>query len=242
MVVALKKQFPQLVHARIGYAGRLDPMAEGLLLLLTGEENKKRVSYEKLTKVYSIDVLFGFASDTHDILGLVTHEGIAINKEELDISLPRTLSSLIGSYEQPYPDYSAKRVKGKPLYYWARENLLSGMVRPTKTIHITSIKLLKTHLLTQEQVHSSIEERIAKIHGTFRQKEILLKWKDVLGKTPVKEFPIASIQVLCSSGTYMRSLAHRMGELTRIPALAWSIRRDQIGDITIEDTQVLKEL
>lgn len=35
-----------------GYAGRLDPMARGVLLLLVGDENKKKTDYEFFPKVY----------------------------------------------------------------------------------------------------------------------------------------------------------------------------------------------
>jgi len=53
------------------YAGRLDPLAEGLLLVLTGEECKNKEKYLGLDKEYEVDVLFGFATDTYDILGKV---------------------------------------------------------------------------------------------------------------------------------------------------------------------------
>ena len=51
-IVELKKLNKKYKDATISYAGRLDPMAEGVLLLLVGEENKKRKKYQDLTKVY----------------------------------------------------------------------------------------------------------------------------------------------------------------------------------------------
>src|SRR5690348_16589190 len=99
MVVALKKQFPELATSRIGYAGRLDPMAEGLLLLLVGDENKQRVSYEKLAKVYSVELLFGFATDSHDILGLITDQDAHSLAKNLHVTLEKTLTTLIGTHE-----------------------------------------------------------------------------------------------------------------------------------------------
>ena len=53
------------------YAGRLDPMAEGLLLVLVGEECKKKEDYLYLSKEYEIEVLFGFETDTADVLGKI---------------------------------------------------------------------------------------------------------------------------------------------------------------------------
>ncbi|MDQ3244755.1 MAG: tRNA pseudouridine(55) synthase TruB, partial [bacterium] len=65
------------VKAKIGkevkmtYAGRLDPMASGLLIILAGEECKNKEKYLRLDKEYNFEVLFGFATDTYDILGKV---------------------------------------------------------------------------------------------------------------------------------------------------------------------------
>ncbi|MBP6060753.1 MAG: hypothetical protein KA515_01980, partial [Candidatus Pacebacteria bacterium] len=55
----------------ITYAGRLDPMASGVLVLLAGEKTKEKDKYLFLDKEYEFEVLFGFATDTYDILGKV---------------------------------------------------------------------------------------------------------------------------------------------------------------------------
>ena len=57
--------------SKMTYAGRLDPLAEGLLLVLVGEECKKKEKYLGLDKEYEVDVLFGFATDTYDVLGIL---------------------------------------------------------------------------------------------------------------------------------------------------------------------------
>jgi tRNA U55 pseudouridine synthase TruB len=56
---------------RATYAGRLDPMAEGVLLVLFGDTVHKKDEYLKLSKEYEVDVLIGVSSDTGDILGIV---------------------------------------------------------------------------------------------------------------------------------------------------------------------------
>lgn len=53
------------------YAGRLDPMAEGVLLVLVGDGVYEKDEYLKLSKEYEVDVLIGVSSDTGDILGIV---------------------------------------------------------------------------------------------------------------------------------------------------------------------------
>jgi tRNA pseudouridine55 synthase len=51
-VTQFRKKFPLYASEKIGYAGRLDPMAEGLLLLLVGDNNKTKEQYEQLDKEY----------------------------------------------------------------------------------------------------------------------------------------------------------------------------------------------
>jgi len=65
----LQKRYPEYQDSKLGYAGRLDPMAEGVLLVLVDEENKKRRTYESLEKEYEFYMLFGVKTDTYDILG-----------------------------------------------------------------------------------------------------------------------------------------------------------------------------
>ncbi len=51
------------------YAGRLDPMAEGLLIVLVGEAVHEKEKYLKLSKEYEVEVLLGMSTDTGDVLG-----------------------------------------------------------------------------------------------------------------------------------------------------------------------------
>ena len=63
----LRRARPELRAQTIGYAGRLDPLAEGLLLLLVGDENSHIRELRALDKTYEIDVLFGLSTDSYDL-------------------------------------------------------------------------------------------------------------------------------------------------------------------------------
>jgi tRNA U55 pseudouridine synthase TruB len=54
------------------YAGRLDPLVEGQMIILIGEECKNKDAYTKLGKTYEFEILSGVSTDTYDLLGLVT--------------------------------------------------------------------------------------------------------------------------------------------------------------------------
>ncbi len=61
---------------KMTYAGRLDPAAEGELLVLVGEACKQKDQLLGLDKPYQFQVLLGFATDTLDLLGLVTSKSV----------------------------------------------------------------------------------------------------------------------------------------------------------------------
>ncbi|MFA6227119.1 MAG: hypothetical protein WC631_01385 [Candidatus Paceibacterota bacterium] len=72
---------PEYKDDKMTYAGRLDPLAEGILLVLVGEECKNKDKYLGLDKEYEVTVLFGFATDSFDVLGLVNSSPVCHPRE-----------------------------------------------------------------------------------------------------------------------------------------------------------------
>jgi len=205
------------------YAGRLDPIAEGLLLLLAGEECKEKDKYLGLDKEYEFKVLFGFSTDTYDILGKVLKTK---SIENLDIKkIKKELQKLKGKVVQKYPMYSSRTVSGKPLFSYARDNIKVEI--PEKEVTIKKLSIEKLERMNNTKLLKNIEKRIKKVKGDFRQKEILKIWKEKL-KSKNKYF-IGSFNIKCSSGTYVRSIANLLGNDLDIPSLAFSIKRTKLG-------------
>ncbi len=103
-ILELKKQRQELTDTPVTYAGRLDPMASGLLLLLSGNAIKRKQEFLDLPKTYYATIMFGFASDSFDALGMVTKSNV-----DVDVTIPNLLSathSLVGNYTLPLPAYS----------------------------------------------------------------------------------------------------------------------------------------
>lgn len=225
---------PELKHATLAYAGRLDPMAEGVLLVLVGEECKKRKSYELLTKEYEFEVLFGISTDTYDVMGKITEFKISNLKFKID--LQNCINSFYGKKNQFYPPYSSARVNGKPLYYWARENKLHEIEIPKKEIEIYDLKYEGERYISAEELLNNISERVSKVDGKFRQTEILEQWNNILKKNSNFNFLLSTFSICCTSGTYVRSIANEIGQKLGVPSLAYSIKRTKIGDFRIEDS------
>jgi len=216
-------------------------MAEGVLLVLTGDECKKKEEYLGLDKEYEVEVLFGFSTDTYDILGKLQKIDANIQMHTDDKTLIlNILKTFVGKFEQEYPPYSSKTVNGSSLHAIARSGE-SIEKMPTKEVEIFSIKYLGNRELFAKKLLSVIKERIVMVNGDFRQEETLNLWKNVLEKShnnppPYSRagFQIVKIKVSCSSGTYMRSLAHNIGKKLSMPALAFSIVRTSVGVFKID--------
>ena len=82
---------PKYLNVPMTYAGRLDPMASGVLLILAGAETKNKDKYLVLNKEYDFSMLFGFSTDTYDILGKVIKKSLGnktfYGKQELALPL-----------------------------------------------------------------------------------------------------------------------------------------------------------
>lgn len=214
------------------YAGRLDPMAEGELLILFGDECKNKEKYLGLDKEYEVEILFGISTDSHDLLGKPVGANAGFGAENID---EKFLQKYVGKFTQEYPAYSSKTVNGVQLHELARAGELPDSVEmPTKEVEIYSIKFLDKACIAPEKLKNAIRERISLVKGDFRQNEILADWDrvfvemhNIAGNT-FKELNIVRILVRCSSGTYMRSLAHRIGNDVGTGACAYSIKRTKL--------------
>ncbi|MFA6392660.1 MAG: hypothetical protein WCW54_01040 [Candidatus Paceibacterota bacterium] len=244
----LKKDRPELGLLPMTYAGRLDPLAEGVLLLLVGEECKKKDEYLNLHKEYEVEVLFGFATDTYDVLGKVTPSEILFkrsrdlgdgsrcqtisNRSSFDFVLPlkKILPNFIGKIKQSYPPYSSRPVNGKPLFMWAREGKLGEIEIPTHNVQIDNIEIMGQDFIKGNELLENIKDKISKVKGDFRQEEILKTWEKELKDKKEEKYPIIKLRISCGSGAYMRSIANDIGEKLSIPALALKIVRTKVGD------------
>lgn len=235
LVDLFKEKHPGYREVKLGYAGRLDPMADGVLLVLVGDENKKRKKYEALEKTYSFDCLFGIATDTADILGIITKTTPDVFEKEITTRLPNILVIIKQQTLQQYPAYSSRTVNGKPLYYYARKNLLDEITIPSHPIAIHKLSLQNNKLLPSNQLQKYIFENIQKVKGDFRQKEIFKGWKKFFREN-ASGLIVAHCLIRCSSGTYVRSICEEIGNQLGVGGMALRITRESVGGYSIRDS------
>ncbi|MCR4284352.1 MAG: hypothetical protein NUV64_03535 [Parcubacteria group bacterium] len=221
---------------KMTYAGRLDPMAEGVLLILVGDNVHKKDYYLKMEKEYEAEILFGFETDTYDILGLpLRAEKNEVSGEEIK----KELEKFHGEISLPLPPYSSYKIKGKPLFSWAREGKLNEIEIPLRKTEVRDIEFLKSYDIRLENLIKTIVNRIDKVSGDFRQSEIKNRWEKMLKDKGDQTFKIVKIRFLVSSGTYIRSITHELGKRLGTSAILFSLIRTSVGEYKAKDSKKL---
>lgn len=232
----VRMDHPEWVGLPMTYAGRLDPVAEGLILVLVGEDCKEKDKYLGLSKEYELTVLFGFETDTYDLLGKIM--GVSIDPSNVNYEyFESTVKRFVGDIKQDYPPYSSKPVDGKPLFQIAREGGIPNIEIPSHVVHIEKIEVLDKKIVTKSELEKHIKSIVALVKGDFRQEDILSKWKESLADSKFPEFPLIKLRVTSSAGAYMRVIAHDIGEALGVHALAYHIKRTKIGEYTTDSTK-----
>lgn len=169
---------------KLGHAGTLDPLAEGLLLVGVGKGTKMMPYLLTADKTYVAEIFLGKTSSTGD------EEGEKVDSLQRD-DIPNSneihaiLNNFLGTIEQMPPVYSALKIDGKR----ACDRIRNGenVVLQSRQVEIFSLRVL----------HYS--------------------------------FPSLKIQVHCSSGTYIRTLAEDIGKSLQTGAYLSGLIRTQIG-------------
>ncbi len=219
------------------YAGRLDPMASGKLLVLVGDECKRQDAYRGLDKEYEIEVLLDLATDTADVLGMPSH--LERSTQPGRESVARAARTQRGTRTVPYPAFSSKTVRGKPLFLYALEGSLETIDVPSHEETIHSIKVLGIQGIGKEALRTRIAQILAlaprtdaaskELGADFRQDSIRAAWETAFDAIPERRFTVLRLRVTCASGTYMRSLAERIASELGTTGLALFIHRTRIG-------------
>ena len=140
---------------KIGHCGTLDPLATGLLPISIGEGTKFSNYLTDKDKLYEVVIKFGLETDTGDITGKIVSKS---QKSYSLSSLETEVKKIEGFQDQLPPMHSALKVKGKPLYYWARRGVF--LSREERKINVSEVTLI-------EHNNKEAKLRIACSKGTY---------------------------------------------------------------------------
>jgi len=123
---------------RIGHTGTLDPMAEGLLVLLVGGATRHQHTLQGHEKSYEATIRLGLKTDTGDATGKpIATAAVPVLERS---GLHEALASFVGSVCQTPPAFSAVKVHGRPAYWWARRQ--QAVTLSQRTIQVFELSLL----------------------------------------------------------------------------------------------------
>jgi len=191
VVELIKRKF----KVKAGHTGTLDPIATGLLIVLTGKRTKEASSFLHLDKAYEVKAILGMETDTFDSEGEVLwRSDNEVTREELE----RVLKEFHGDIWQVPPRFSAKKMGGRKAYELARKGVVVDM--PPKKVSVYSLE--------------------------------------------PKEFQFPHFTFTCdvSSGFYVRSLVHDIGEKLRVGATVVEVRRTRVGPYHVAQAKNLEEI
>lgn len=127
---------------KVGHAGTLDPLAEGLLIVATGKLTKKIDEFTKLHKEYIGELVLGGRTASYDSGTEIIEKRNYSNIKHDDIK--KIFSEFKGVILQKPPIYSAVKHKGKPLYKYARKGKEVPLIE--REVQITNLEILDIKL------------------------------------------------------------------------------------------------
>ena len=222
----------KLNKKKVCICGKLDPMAQGKLLLLFDEDCKNMDKNLKHEKTYQFKIAWGIQTDSDDTLGLITNEqNIEKNRiKKLVNNMEKYIEKYEGCYNQYFHKYSARTVHNKngekhPLWKWTNLDRLNEIEIPYKEVSVNYIKYFHTEKKNMEALKKDIMENIENIEGNFRQDIIRKQWENYDKK---KEIWISTFEAHVSTGYYIRQLIHSLGNDTGLLGIAIDINRTYI--------------
>jgi tRNA pseudouridine55 synthase len=205
---------------KIGHTGTLDPFATGVVVVLVGKGTRLAQFLDKDRKEYEAIVRLGFETDTGDRTG----ELRATNDELRDVSdaeIENVLDDFRGKFEQTPPMYSAKKVEGKKLYELARKGV--EIERKPVNIAIYELELISCPLSV--------------VLCPWQEEDDEQRAQDEGQRT--KDF---ALRVVCSAGTYIRTLAEDIGRKLETSAHLAELRRTAAGKFDLSRAVTLEKL
>ena len=122
---------------RVGHAGTLDPLAEGVLVLALGRATRLLEYVVSGEKVYRATIRLGSTTTTDDAEGAVTEtRPLTIGRADIEAALPQ----FVGEIAQRPPAFSAVQIGGRRAYDLARRGATVEL--PARPVRIDRLTVL----------------------------------------------------------------------------------------------------
>lgn len=203
---------------KVGHAGTLDPLASGLLILCVGDHTKRIDEFQAMPKEYTGTFTFGATTPSFDLEKPV--DAIFPTAHLTPELLEEKRHRFLGEIQQIPPMFSAVKVDGKRLYRNARTGEEVELEPRTVQIHEFEIGLLRP---------------VSVAAGRDKPLQLNAKPPHIMLHPDYPDGLQADFRVACGKGTYIRSLAHDLGEALGSGAYLSALRRTRTGGFSVEN-------
>ena len=197
---------------RVGHTGTLDPFATGVLVVLIGRATRLAQFLSGSEKEYEAVIRFGYATDTGDVTGVRLET-------------------------EPHANPQSTQRPGKDKIEAAMA-LLTGEIEQTPPMYsakkIGGRKLYELARRGEEVERKAVRVTISKFAALAQDDS--LPGVNEEGTSDLKA------RVVCSAGTYIRTLAEDLGKKLGVAAHLAELRRTRAGAFKIDDAITLERL
>lgn len=139
---SLLKRYHKINKLKVGHAGTLDPLADGLLLVCTGPLTKRIQDFQDQDKTYTGTMRMGMTTPSYD---LETEADTYWPTEHLTIEiLEQARIKFSGNLMQLPPTFSAVKIGGKRAFEYARKE--RPVALEPRQVHIHKFEFTAIHL------------------------------------------------------------------------------------------------
>jgi tRNA pseudouridine55 synthase len=204
-----------LSERRAGHTGTLDPFATGVLVVLVGRATRLAQFLSGAEKEYEGTVRFGYATETGDATG-----------RKLETTPAQNASGEIAN------GWSGREIEA------ALSGLRGEIVQVPPMYSAKKVQGRKLYELARR----GVEIERAAVRVFIRELEVVPLDDESLLQSNEDGTSDLRVRVVCSAGTYIRTLAESIGERLGAAAHLASLRRTRAGDFRVEDALSLDEL
>jgi len=208
---------------RVGHTGTLDPFATGVLVLLIGKATRLAQFLDKDEKEYEATVKFGYETDTGDRTGQEREKAENTGQSRVRERAAESMSSL--DYE--VIEHALEKFRGQidqvPPMFSAKK--------------VEGKKLYELARKGQEIERKAVTVTISRL-------EILDDSEEPGPQADGSSVPTDTVKlkVVCSAGSYVRTLAEDIGRELGVGAHLQELRRTRAGKFAISQSSTLETL
>ena len=225
---------------RVGHTGTLDPFATGVLVMLVGRATRLAQFLSGAEKEYEAVIRLGYATDTGDVTGVrVVSPSAGARVISPSPRAERGPGGEVRGNAQPHPQSLPTRGEGSIpdiAEIEAAMASLTGEIEQVPPMY-SAKKIAGRKLYEHARRGEEIERQPVRV--TISAFELLTQgeWE------PNEDGAVdLNARVVCSAGTYIRTLAEDLGKQLGIGAHLAGLRRTRAGRFSIEDSFTLEKL